>query len=206
MNATLPPAVLEAADVSAITQLILTERESRDLGHWARMRACFQPDSLVRLSWFTGTGADFVEGSIDMARRGMCAKHRLGPVRVRVAGDRALASLGAIIDIPARLDNVEVQLSSHARFLYRVQRHGLHWLIAGFEAIYLRDEFTAAIAGQAAPVSPQDVAAYRPAYRMLSLLLARSGYAVNGDLPGEDRPQTAETLYQQMCEWARLAP
>lgn len=206
MNTTLPPAVLEAADVSAITQLILTERESRDLGHWERMRACFQPDSLVRLSWFTGTGADFVEGSIDMARRGMCAKHRLGPVRVRIAGDRALASLGAIIDIAARLDNVEVQLSSHARFLYRVQRHGLHWLIAGFEAIYMRDELAPAIPGQAVPVSPKDVAAYRPAYRMLSLLLARAGYAANGDLPGEDRPQTAETLYRQMCEWARLAP
>ena len=94
--------VLDAADVSTITQLILKERESRDLGRWDDMRECFFPDSHVRISWFTGNGHDFVEGSKDMARRQVLAKHRLGPVRVRLSGDRAVASLVGIIDIPAK--------------------------------------------------------------------------------------------------------
>jgi len=34
----LPKAVLEAADVSAVSQLILRERLSRDLGLWEQMR------------------------------------------------------------------------------------------------------------------------------------------------------------------------
>jgi hypothetical protein len=38
---TLPRSVLDAVDISEITQLILTERESRDFGHWSRMRDCF---------------------------------------------------------------------------------------------------------------------------------------------------------------------
>ena len=42
MTESLPKAVLEAADVSAVSQLILRERLSRDLGLWEQMRDCFQ--------------------------------------------------------------------------------------------------------------------------------------------------------------------
>jgi hypothetical protein len=37
------------------------------------MRDCFHPDSEIRISWFRGNGADFVTGSIDMARRNVLA-------------------------------------------------------------------------------------------------------------------------------------
>ena len=82
----LPQAVRDAADTSAITQLILKERESRDLGRWEDMRDCFHADSQIRISWFRGNGADFVKGSIDMARRDVLAKRRLSPIRVVLAG------------------------------------------------------------------------------------------------------------------------
>ncbi len=149
MRTDLPQSVLDAADIVAVTQLVLVERESRDLGRWDQMRDCFHADSLVHVSWFTGTGHEFVNGSIDMARRNVLAKHRLGPILVRLAGDRAVASLSAIIDIPATLSGVEVQLSSHARFLYRVERRAERWRIFSFDAIYMRDEFTTAIPGLA---------------------------------------------------------
>jgi hypothetical protein len=41
----LAQALYDAADVSAVTQLILKERESRDLGRWNDMRDCFHPDA-----------------------------------------------------------------------------------------------------------------------------------------------------------------
>lgn len=45
MNTTvIPQHVLDAANVTDVTQLILLERE------------CFHPDSLIRVSWFTGNG------------------------------------------------------------------------------------------------------------------------------------------------------
>jgi hypothetical protein len=103
MTETLPKTVVESADVSAITQLILREREGRDLGRWEQMRDCFWPDSVVRISWFRGSGPDFVAGSIDMAKRGVLAKHRLGPVLVTLSAERAIASLTAIIDLPVNL-------------------------------------------------------------------------------------------------------
>jgi len=199
-----PQAVLDAADVSAITQLVLTEREGRDLGRWDRMGACFFPDSVVRITWFRGSGPDFVKGSIEMARRGVPAKHRLGPVGVRLNGDRAVASLTAIIDIPATLGGVEAQLSSHARFLYPVERRHGRWGLMGFEAVYMRDEFSTAIPGQALPITPADVARFRPSYRMLAYLLTTQGYDVDPDLPGDDRPELAEAVYQRIYGWAGL--
>ena len=103
MNENLPKAVLDSADITAITQLIVRERESRDLARWQQMRDCFWPDSLVPVSWFQGNGADFVTGSIDMAKRGVPAKHRLAPILVTLSGTRAIASLTAIIDLPVNL-------------------------------------------------------------------------------------------------------
>jgi SnoaL-like domain len=200
----LPQALLDAADVSAITQLVLTERECRDLGRWDEMRRCFFADSQVRLSWFTGSGPDFVTGSIDMARRGMLAKHRLGPVRVQRNGDRALASFVGAIDIPATIDGVDLMLTSLARFLYRAARRDERWGLSGFDAIYLRDELHAVVPGQVVPVTPAQVAGFRPAYRMLSFVLARQGYVVNAELPGEDQPQRAAALYRELHEWVGL--
>ena len=60
MTESLPKAVLEAADVSAVSQLVLRERFSRDLGLWEQMRDCFHDDSLVRISWIRASGPEFV--------------------------------------------------------------------------------------------------------------------------------------------------
>jgi hypothetical protein len=204
MAPAIPQFVIDAAHVTAITQLVLIERESRDTGNWAQMRECFHPDSKVRLSWFSGSGEDFVRGSIDMAARNLLAKHRLGPVVVRVAGTRAVASMSAIIDIPTTLSGVEVQLSSHARFVYRAEQRNDRWRIISFDAIYIRDELTAAIPGTQVPVTARDVEPFRPTYRMLSYVLSKQGYAVNADLPGDDRPAEAKRFVSDLYQWAGI--
>jgi SnoaL-like protein len=206
MSPNLPQAVLDAVAVTEVTQLVLTERESRDLGHWRTMRACFHDDSRIRISWFNGNGEDFVKGSIDMARRGVLAKHRLGPVRVRLAGERAVASLAGIIDIPTVVGGVEAQLSSHARFLFRAERRQERWGLSGFDAVYRRDELIPTIPGQVIAVTPAQLAGFRPSYRLLSFVLTSSGYQVNHELAGEDRPETTTALERELNEWAGLAP
>lgn len=196
----------DVADIVAITQLVVLERECRDLGRWERMRECFHPDAVVRLSWFSGSGADFVTGSIDMARRGVLAKHRLSPVLVRLAGTRAVASLGATIDIPTRFGAIEAQLSSHARFMYRTERRGDEWRISGFDAVYVRDELTAAIPGQTLQVPPEELLRFRRSYRMLSYVLSTQGYTVNTELPGDDQPETVQALEAEIFGWAGTQP
>ena len=68
MTESLPKAVLEAADVSAVSQLVLRERFSRDHGLWEQMRDCFHDDSIVRISWIKASGPEFVRRSIEMAK------------------------------------------------------------------------------------------------------------------------------------------
>lgn len=204
MTTNLPKDVLESADITAITQLILRERESRDTWRWETMRGCFWPDSLVRVSWFRGNGPDFVTGSIDMAKRGVPAKHRLAPVLVTLAGDRAVASLVGIIDLPAKLQGVELTLSTHARFLYRAERRQQQWKIFGFDAIYLRDELTPAIPGQSVTIDANELKGFRASYRMLSYYLKTQGFAIDSTLAGEDKPETVEALNRELFTWAGL--
>ena len=204
MSADLPKNMIESADITAITQLILRERESRDTGRWETMRGCFWPDSLVRVSWFRGNGADFVAGSIDMAKRGVRAKHRLAPVLVTLAGDRAVASLVGIIDLPVKLQGVELTLSTHARFLYRAERREQQWKIFGFDAIYMRDELTSAIPGQSVTIDANELKGFRASYRMLLYYLKSEGYEVDSNLAGEDQPETVEALNREIFGWAGL--
>jgi hypothetical protein len=197
----IPQDIREAADITLVTQLILKERESRDLGRWDDMRACYFPDSRVRISWFNGSGPDFVKGSEDMARRKVLATHRLSPPRVIVNGERAIASFAGIIDIPVTIKGVAMQLASHARFLYRAERRGGTWGLVSFEAIYLRDELQPAIPGQSVSIDARELQAFRPSYRFLSYCLSAQGYTVDPDLPGEDRPEFARALLRELYDW-----
>jgi hypothetical protein len=200
----LPKDVIESTDISAITQLVLRERESRDLGRWERMKDCFRPDSLVRVSWFRGNGADFVAGSINMARRGVPAKHRLAPILVNLSGNRAVASLTGIIDLPVRLNGVDGTLSTHARPLYRAEKREGRWRIVGFDAIYMRDELTPTIPGQVIAIDPKEVESLRPSYRLLLYYLKTQEYEVDSGLAGEDRPDLVEALYHELYDWAGI--
>ena len=204
MTAALPQAVLDAADTSAITQLVLRERDARDLGKWDVMRDSFHPDSLIRISWFRGNGADFVKGSIDMAKRGVLATHRLAPIGVTLNGDRALAWLTAIIDIPVGIGGVDAMLSNIARFLYRAERRDGAWRLAGFDAVYRRDELTPRVPGQILKIDPAALQGYRPSYRLLSYCLAQQGYQIDGNLPGEDRPDLVDALTRELEGWAGI--
>jgi len=200
----IPQSLLDSADITAVTQLVLRERESRDLCFWERMRACFWPDSLIRVSWFTGNGADFVAGSIDMFRRGLAAKHRLAPVLVTLHGSRAVATLSAIIDMPITLQGILGTLSTHARLLYRAEKRNDRWAIFGFDAIYMRDEFTPSIPGQVLAIDPKDLAPFRPTYRLMSYYLKSQGFRVNSELAGIDRSDLVEALNREIFGWAGL--
>ena len=165
------------------------------------MRDCFHPDSIVKISWFNGSGPEFVEGSIDMASRGMYAKHRLGPVLVSLKGDRALASLTGIIDIPRVIDGVDMVLSAYGRFIYRVEKRDGVWRIFSFECIYMRDELTPSIPGQNIIIDPAEVSGFRPSYRNLAWCLKKTGYAVDQNLPGDDLPETVEKMMSEVNAW-----
>jgi hypothetical protein len=201
-----PSAISEAAHVSAITQLVLAERECRDMGRWKRMKSCYHSDGFVRISWFQGNAHDFVDASQEMALRGVPAKHRLGPVAVRVAGTRAVATMVITIDIPATLKGVPLIVSNQARVFYRAELRDNAWKLFSFEVLYMRDEFSAQMPGDIVPVRASDLVGYRRSYRCLAYLLASGGYKVRDDLAGEDRPESVQALCSEVYGWAGLEP
>jgi hypothetical protein len=202
----LPQAVLEAADVSAVSQLVLRERLSRDFGLWEQMRDCFHDDSVVRISWINATGPEFVRRSKEMAERNVKASHRLGPILVTLASHRAIAQVRANIDIPFTLKGIEVMMSSHAHLLFRAERQGEVWRLSGLDAVYLRDEIAPVMPGQTVAIDQEEVKAFRPTYRLLSYCLASGGFPVRNDLAGVDRPDLVDTLVREIYGWAGLAP
>jgi hypothetical protein len=193
-----------AADINTITQLILRERDSRDRGFWKRMLECFHQDALIDISWIRGDARAFVEGSKDMAARGMLATHRLGPILVTQNGKRAVATLGGIIDIPTTIEGKQFNLSAHCTMLYRVEERGRNWRILGFTAIYRRDELTPVIMGQVVQMPEELFRTFRAPYRHLAWSQHLLGYKVNMELPGEDRPESVRAIYQSLYDWLGL--
>lgn len=206
MANTLPRAVLDAADVSAISQLVLRERHSRDFGLWEQMRDCFHDDSTVRLSWIDASGPEFVRRSEEMARQQVNVSHRLGPVLVTLAGERAIAQFCGIIVIPSTLNGIEVMISGHSLFLFRAERRETVWRLSGLDVVYQRDEVAPVLPGQTVTINPEAVKSFRPSYRLLSYCLASSGFPVRNDLAGIDRPDLVEALTRKIYDWAGLAP
>lgn len=189
------------SDSTEITQLILRERQGRDRGWWDQMRSAFRDDSVVRLSWFTGSGHDFTARSEEMSGRGDLALHRLGPPTVRINGDRAHAEVAASVELQIQFDGVAAHLISFARINYRLRRAADGWGILSLDAIYERDTLTPALPGQRIVVAPEDVADLRPSYALLSLHLGRQGYPVGPDQLGDDRPEDVRKFYAAVNDW-----
>jgi hypothetical protein len=168
--------------------------------------SCRHDDSVVRISWIKASGPEFVRRSKEMAERSVQASHRLGPIFVTLAGDRAVVQLAAIIDIPFTLKGTEVMISSHTRLVLRAERREGIWRLFGFDAVYLRDEIAPVIPGQIVAVDPQALEGFRPTYRLLSYCLASGGFPVPNDLAGIDRPDLVDALVREIYGWAGLSP
>jgi hypothetical protein len=186
--------------------LVLLERQARDRGWWQQMRACFAPDATVRLSWFDGSGADFVTQSEKMAGRGEISRHRLGPPIVRVNGSRSVVEMSASIEIRTELNGVEVDLISYTRLIYRSERAASRWQIVSLDPIYERDTLTPSMPGTKAAVAPADLAGLRPSYRLLAYLLHERGYDIREDLYGDDRPEAVAAFNRDLLHWLEHAP
>lgn len=184
--------------VEEVTQLVLRERQSRDRGWYERMADCFAEDSVVDMSWFTGSGAEFVSRSRDMSKSGWGGHsgHRLSPPAVRVRGDRALAELPLAIEFRITFDGVEADLISYCRSQYRAQRTDGTWRIVRITSIYERDTLFPAVPGTRLDLDPQEFAGFRQSYRCLAWYQSRLGIDLRSDLLGDDRPEDVARQYE----------
>lgn len=189
-------------DVVENCQLVLREREARDLSWWERARDCFHPDSTVNVGWFEGSGAEFVAGSARMAESGGGAEHRLSPPTVHLGTDRAVVVLPAMIISRAEVSGRELDLEADIRIVYRTERRDGRWRIAAMDCVYCRDTLTPTMPGQPLSIPADELASKRPSYRMLAWSFARRGIPVRSDLLGADEPERLAAFFDRAFAWA----
>ena len=191
----------QSADREEVAHVVLLERSGRDRARWKQMHDQFHEQSTVSLSWFTGSGPEFVAASERMHAAGDHPLHRLGPPVVRLHGDRALVEISATIGMSVEVDNTAAFLASDARLNYRLVRADGVWGVFSIDAIYERDTLTPSVPGESIQVEAESLRGLRPSYALLALVLSKRGYAVRNDLLGDDLPDDVQRFYDDGDQW-----
>lgn len=197
LNQNDPVAMLER---SKIREMLEYERYCRDNGHFEQMAACYSDSSVVRVSWFDGSGKEYCRRLAEVNGGG--ARHKINYTIVWLSGDKALAEMTVSMIAPRQVvDGHELDLISYARILTRVQKENGEWKIMQGDCIYERDELVPVFPGANIVLDVGKINRYRDSYKILCYVLSRTGEESDQNLPGEDRPETIEKLYREASEW-----
>lgn len=190
--------LLDCLNKASIKELIEFERFCRDNFIWDEMDKCFAADSKVLISWFHGTGHEFVEASKKMVGR---APHKIYNTQIWVNGDKAVAIMIATIQKREDIGGYQIELMSDAKLVFRTQRIDDIWYIVSLEGIYEKDALVPVIPNSNIVVPVEELSKFRESYACLSLILSRAGYEIDPNLPGIDRPDLVEKFYKETDEW-----
>ncbi|WP_410589309.1 nuclear transport factor 2 family protein [Amycolatopsis sp. lyj-23] len=193
-------------DTTEITQVILKERQGRDRGWFDQEGSCFHPHSRVRITWFDGSGAEFVELSRASFAEGLRPSHRLSPPVVHTAADRAVAEVPAEISIVQSFGGVDAYVISSTRLLYRLERIEDSWKISRLDCIYDRDTLVPVVYGTSPKIDPEVLTRFRRPFMYLAYHLHEIGKPLRDDLYGSDRPEQVDELYEAAFGWLHQVP
>lgn len=188
------------SDVEAVTRLVLRERQARDRGWWEWMDEYYRPDSTVGLSWFRGSGPDYVERCRELAASEVQITHHTCAPAVRVNGDRAFAEAPTSVHLRTVVSGVHVDLVCHARLVYRLM-YDDEWAVLSLHAVHERDSLAPAVPGETAPSLPEAVEQHRSSHARLAQVLREWGHPVANDVLGDDRPAEVDAFYLGVLSW-----
>ncbi|MCW6512021.1 nuclear transport factor 2 family protein [Lichenifustis flavocetrariae] len=191
----------DATDSIAVTDVIMRERLARETHNWADDAACFHPDAVVEVSWFKGSGAEFVEAGKNNPDTETVHFDSMSPAVVWLKDDRAIADTACAVHTFSLLEGIEVSTTSYTRLLWRVQRSQGQWLIRGLRGIYIRDTLIPRDPNKVPKLDEEKLRGFRPSYRYLSYILTAGGSPAHNDLPGVDRPEIVAALRAGERAW-----
>ncbi len=123
---------------------------ARDGGDWDTMRACFHPDATVRVLWYSGPAAGFLDETVASAatkKPGDHSKHWFGNSRVWVKNDRALLETDAMVLGRSAFLGHHFDFTLYIRLYDRLERRNGEWKILRMDAIYDKDRLDPVIHG-----------------------------------------------------------
>ena len=138
-------------DVIAKTRVQMVVAKSiiaRDSGDWVGVAECFHPDATLTTSWFTGTPAEFVEGSkrMKIARHpGESQKHMTSNFSVELHDGRAVSECDLILYQRRLIEGIALDFATWSRRLDLVELVGTDWKIWRANLIYEKDRMDPAM-------------------------------------------------------------
>lgn len=181
-----------------IKELIEFERFCRDNAQWEEMKKCFAENSTVTISWFKGSGHGFVDASSKMETY---APHKLFDTLIWLNNDKAVAITMATIQMRMEIQGHLLELSSDVKLLYKTQKINGLWSIISMEGIYEKDALIPVSPADGITIPKDEIAKFRSSYANMSYALSKSGYTVDVNLPGIDKPESVAKLYQESEDW-----
>jgi hypothetical protein len=161
---------------------------ARDHGEWETMRQCFHPDATVRVLWYSGPVATFLERTIQSAGErgpGESSKHWFGKARAWVNGDRALLETDAMVMGRTRFEELFFDFTLYIRLYDRLERREGRWKILRMDAIYDKDRLDPVIPGSvpAGFFDGVDLAGSHAAVALMRWRLEKRGGKIPADIP-----------------------
>ena len=95
------------------------------------------------------------------------------------------------IQIRCEVDGDTVDLSTHTRLHYRVEKRDGLWKIVTMDAVYEKDTMKSAFTDGTFHASREELARFRPTYANMMLRQVKYGGVPNGEMAGEDRPRAS---------------
>ena len=191
----------DAADSSAVADVILRERLARETHNATDEAACFHPDAIVEVSWFKGSATKFIEAGQNNPDTKTVHFDSMSPGVVWLKNDRAISDTACAVHTFSLLDGIEVSVTSYTRLLWRVQRTQGQWLIRGLRGIYIRDTLIPRDPTKVPKLDEEKLRGFRPSYRFLSYILTANGAPAHNDLAGVDQPEVVAALRAAERAW-----
>lgn len=187
-------------DREKIRELMAYERYCRDNGLYDEAAGCYSDDAKIHVSWFNGPAKEYWEKT--KQANGGGSKHKIFSTAVFLNGDKAVAETQVMMLSPRiTIQGCDMDMVSHARIFARLVKRDGEWQIVYGDCIYERDELIPATPGQKVPDLAPLVKDYRESYRNLSYVLSLQGLSSSQDLPGDDKPETVQKLYDETNQW-----
>ena len=152
----------DVVDKFNIRELIEFERYCRDYKLWDEMRPLYHDDAKIVVSWMTGTPDEFVAGSKRMNASKAPAKHKVFDTVIWKNGNRAVAECITAIQIRCPMGDDTVDMSTHTRLHYHVEKRDGVWKILSMAPIYEKDSMHSMYTDGTFHASKEELDQYRP--------------------------------------------
>ena len=174
---------------------------ARDQGRWDELLEIFHIGGHIHVSWFMGAYPEFVEHCKQNHGRAK-SKHLLWPARISLNGSRALSECNVAILVRQSIQGIDVDLTSYARFVDRLERRERRWKIVERTTIYEQDRLDPVQPSAAfdALMQSADVARFPAPYRYMGYRIEAAGRTLAEPVHYDGRAET-EALKSRYGQW-----